>query len=120
MTVREVLDRVDAIKPSAFDDGVKLGWLNELEGEIQVQIHGVAPDAITVYRLPEDEGAQPLAPAPFDRVYHLTVAAMIDFANGEYDKYQNSMAMANSAYEDYARWYIRSHTRPGGRYITGY
>lgn len=120
MTVREAIDRVDAIKPNAFDDNAKLAWLNELEGDIQVQIHGLEPEDLTAYQLPANSAAALLVPAPFDRLYPLRLGAMVDFANGEYDKYQNSMAMANGAYQDYAAWYIRKHPKGGGRYFSNY
>lgn len=48
-----------------------------------------------------------LAGAPFDKLYRLYLAALIHFANGEYDRYQNSMALFNSACGEYIRWYSR-------------
>ena len=52
-------------------------------------------------------GVQMLAGAPFDRLYRLYLAALIHFANAEYDRYQNSMALYNSACGEYIRWYSR-------------
>ena len=52
-------------------------------------------------------GVQLLAGAPFDRIYRLYLAALIHFANAEYDRYQNSMALFNSACGEYIRWYSR-------------
>lgn len=51
-----------------------------------------------------DNGGEPLpVPPPYDRVYWLYLTAMLHFADGEYDRYQNSMALFNSAYGDYIR-----------------
>ena len=52
-------------------------------------------------------GVKLLAGAPFDKLYRLYLAALIHFANGEYDRYQNSMALYNSACGEYIRWYSR-------------
>ena len=52
-------------------------------------------------------GVQMLAGAPYDKLYRLYLAALIHFANAEYDRYQNSMALFNSACGEYIRWYSR-------------
>lgn len=66
---------------------------------------GDAPDAAA---LAYDGGGEALlAPPPFDRLYRLYLLAMIHFANGEYSRYQNSMALFNAAMGDFARWYAR-------------
>lgn len=52
-------------------------------------------------------GVTLLAGAPFDKLYRLYLMALIHFANGEYDRYQNSMALFNSACGEYIRWYSR-------------
>ena len=55
------------------------------------------------------EGVRMLSGDPFDKLYRLYLAALIHFANGEYDRYQNSMALFNSAWGEYIRWYSRVH-----------
>ena len=52
-------------------------------------------------------GVELLAGAPFDKLYRLYLTALIHFANAEYDRYQNGMALFNSAYGEYIRWYSR-------------
>ena len=126
----------DNLKPNAFALEQKLIWLNELEGKIQTLIHGIDPGpaappaseedeegmeepvspasadevrAFVQYALPEDEETQLLAPAPYDGLYWKHLCAMIDYVNGEYDKYAASQAVANAAYKDYAKWYIRTY-----------
>ena len=42
---------------------------------------------------------------PHDKLYAAYLTAMIDFANGEYNKYQNSMQLFNLAFGEFARWY---------------
>lgn len=51
---------------------------------------------------------------PHDKIYSDYLTAMIDYANGEYDKYQNTMQMFNAHWGEYARWYARNF-RPADR-----
>ena len=55
-----------------------------------------------------------LVPAPFDEVYLRWLEAQIDYANGEYDKYNNAILMYQTAYDGYANYYNRTHM-PVGR-----
>ena len=50
-----------------------------------------------------------LVPEPFDEIYPLWLEARIDYANGEYDKYNNSILMYNAAYDAYANYYNRNN-----------
>lgn len=51
---------------------------------------------------------------PHDKIYAAYLVAQIDFANGEYNKYQNTLAMFNGFWGEYCRWYAR-HFRPADR-----
>lgn len=120
MKLREVLDFVDKMKPgNPYDTATKIQWLNELEGDIQSHLLNTAPQEIIQYT-ESDMDATLLIPAPFDRVYWPWVAAMIDFANGEYSKYQNTLQLVNDAYDKYAKWFHRKfHEDTGGFLFIG-
>ncbi|MBR5329468.1 MAG: hypothetical protein IKV45_04600 [Firmicutes bacterium] len=45
-----------------------------------------------------------LAPAPFQKIYYTYLMAMMDFANGEFGKYQNTIQLFNSYLTCYSRW----------------
>lgn len=51
---------------------------------------------------------------PYDRLYYLYVIAMMDFANHEYDKYANDIAVYNSAFDDFAKWWQRTYGYTAG------
>lgn len=108
MKLKEAIDRIDDIKPNAFDNETKTGWLNEIEGKIQTEIYHVKPDEVIAYDFEADQFKRLLVDAPHDKLYPLYLAVMIDFANGEYDKHQNSLAMCNAAWDEYAKWYMRN------------
>jgi len=51
----------------------------------------------------EDLTQELLVRFPHDDIYEAWLLARIDLANGEYEKYQNAMAMYNELYEDFVR-----------------
>lgn len=103
-TLQEVIARVDEIKPNAFSDEIKVSWLNALEGRIVVDVFQLPrAEAIARHHTEEDLGQELLVKFPHDDIYEAWLAAKIDFANGEYEKYQNSMAMYNELYEDFVQ-----------------
>ena len=57
-----------------------------------------------------------LVPAPYDDVYIRWLEAQIDYANGEYGKYNNSMALYNTAYATYERYYNRTNMPLGRKF----
>lgn len=113
MTVRELLDYVDDVKPNAFTEGQKLLWLNELEARIQRDVF-LSGECIQ-YRLPEDKSCEPLLVPPHDAVYRHWLEAMIDYANGEYSKYQNTMQMFNAQWNSFVAWFAETY-RPADGY----
>lgn len=53
--------------------------------------------------------AQLLVGPPHSKIYGQYLIAAIDYANGEYDKYQNTMQMFNAFWGEYMRWYARNY-----------
>ena len=60
-----------------------------------------------------------LVPAPYDEVYLRWMEAQIDYHNGEYDKFNNSIVMYNTAFDNYQKCYIRTHkpVQTGRRFL---
>lgn len=110
MIAQDAINRVDRIKPNAFTDEDKLLWLDSLEGMIQAEIYLRCPEAIVRIESPEDGLS---APFPYDALYDLYLQAMIDFHNGEYDKYGTTYAMFNSKWEDFGVWYTTHYPTVG-------
>lgn len=110
-TIREIIARVDDMKPNAFDEKTKMAWIAELDGKIalNVMLMGIAEAAQLQYVHPNDLDSEPLVIFPHDSLYDLWLGAKIDFANGEYSKYQNSMEMFNAHYGDYVRWFASTY-----------
>lgn len=105
MTVKDAIAQADAIKPNAFDEETKTRWLNEAEGMVQTQVLLFAADEIISYDCARDADTEMLVQPPHDKLYPAYLAAMIDFANGEYNRYQNTMQMFNAHFSEFMRWF---------------
>lgn len=114
MTIQELFAYVDNIKPNVFDEQAKIVWLNEIEARVQEEILLRWRGERTLYRWPEDKDASPILDPPEDAVYRHWLEAQIDYANGEYNKYQATAARFNQAWSDFAaRFATRWHPADG-------
>lgn len=119
MTIYEVLAMVDEIQPNTFDEKVKMTWLSELDGRVFNDVvleyeHELVDDGegnmieptFTAY---DDENQELIIPDIYADVYRHWLFAQIAYSNGETERYSNSMLMFNSSYQDYTKWYRRTH-----------
>lgn len=113
-TLQGVLDIIDSIKPNAFSEEAKTAWINEIEGLVQTEVFLLAIEDVVQYTWPKDAAVTLLAKPPHDKIYWVYLSAMVDFANGEYDKYQNTMQMFNQFFGEYMRWYARTYNPADG------
>lgn len=121
MKLNEVIRMVDDIKPNAFGDEAKTAWINECEGMVQTQIMLIAPADIIQYEYDKDAETELLALPPHNKIYWAYLTAMVDFANGEYNKYQNTMQVFNAYFGEYMRWYARVYRPADGQMeVQGY
>ena len=107
MTIDKLIKLAKKLKPTPFDDEILLMWVNEIEGMVLSEIHLVTVTDIAPYELGEDESlptAELTAPYPYDKLYTQYLMAQIDYANGEYSKYQNTMQMFNAYYTEYVHY----------------
>ena len=123
-TIKEIIARVDEAKPNAFPVKLKMGWLSELDGKIaaDVMLMSIVEIRGLQYKHPEHLEAELLLTYPHESVYEHYLEAKIDYANGEYNKYQNSMEMFNAAYSNFVCWFAGTYDPAQGyrREGTGY
>lgn len=123
MTIMEAIYRIDELKPNTYSQPEKIKWLSSLdgvikseiidtherlEGEEEVVLEGYGEDAALTTNL--------LVPYPYDDIYLRWLEAQIDYSNGEYGKYNNSIAMYNTAYTAFAKYYNRTHMPKGTKF----
>lgn len=128
MRISDILAKVDELKPSQFDDNTKIDWLSELDGRIfntiiMTHIHELIKQTIVDEETGEEKVIE-VEPTftPYSSedeelilddihadVYRHWLYAMMDYANGETERYQNSMIMFNSKFQEYRDWYNSTH-----------
>ena len=111
MTATVLFERLRKLKPvpAEIDDTILLDWLNQVEGQILHEIFLLALSEITPYSATPTKALA--APYPYDGIYLLWMEAQVDFANGEYERYTNTMQRYNAAWNDLAR-HIAKCIRP--------
>ena len=98
MKISEAITMLDRQKVNTFDTEEKLGWINELEWRIKREIIDTHEQGelypFDGYAGEESLEQQLLAPAPWDMVYVRWMEAMIDYRNGESERYENSRILS--------------------------
>jgi hypothetical protein len=118
MTIMDALYRIDEVKPNGYSQPEKIKWLSSLDGIIKSEIidtheDGEIYDGFEGYGEYADLSMELLVPAPYDDIYLRWLEAQIDYSNGEYGKYNNSISMYNTAYSAFANYYNRTHMPKG-------
>lgn len=113
VTIGQILDSIDKMYPNNFDAATKIAWLSELDGKVHLEIlkthEGDVPE-FSGYDYETDLDTQLLIPSPFaSGVYTRYLEMMIDQEYKEIDRYNQSAALYNSAYLEFANWYNRTH-----------
>ena len=113
MTIMEAINHIDAVKPNSYSQVEKIKWLSTLDGTVKCEIidthEGGEEVTFNGYDSKTPLTQKLLIPHPHDDVYIKWLEAQIDYANGEYGKYNNSMAVFNTTYTAFANHYNRTH-----------
>lgn len=113
MTIMGAINHIDSIKPNGYSQTDKIRWLSTLDGLVKVEIIDTHEGGEDVTFKGYDENTaltqELLIPHPYDEVYIRWLEAQIDYANGEYGKYNNSITMHNAAYSAFERYYNKTH-----------
>lgn len=112
MTIMEAINQIDGLKANTYSVADKVTWLSRLDGMIKqdvIDTHECGERIVFVPYTTDDVDDELLVDAPHDEMYIRWLEAQIDYANGEYSKYNNSITMFNTAYNAYQNWYNRHH-----------
>lgn len=118
MTIQDAIVMIDNLKPNAYTEADKIGWLDRLDRTVMEEVimthEGYEEyDDFDGYDADTDRTTVLLAGPPHDEIYLRYLEAQIDYADGELERYQNSFTMFNSAYRDFQNAYNRAH-KPRG------
>ena len=117
MKIIEAITKTDDLKHNTYSLSDKVAWLSRMDSNVKrliIDTHEGSEDVtFTGYDSETDLDTEMLVPAPFDEIYLRWLEAQIDYTNGEYDKYNNSILMYQAAYDSYANYYNRNHMPKG-------
>ena len=82
MTVKNIINHIDKIKPNTFDFEAKLMWLSEVDGRVQIEILKSDADGVS---LPSNENDTLLIPDAYAEAYVYYILAMMDFICGDFE-----------------------------------
>ena len=109
MTIKELFDYVDEIRPNSLGNATKMVWVNEIEGAVQTEIMGAYPDETLQYNVERDMDTQLLVKAPHAKLYAWYLIAMIELVSMGDSAYENSHRIFRKFWNEYAWWYLRTH-----------
>jgi hypothetical protein len=117
MKLMEAIARIDELKHNTYTREDKLRWLSNLDGMVKHQVldthAGGEGVSFTGYNENTPSDTVLLVPAPYDELYLWWLSAQIDFYNGEFARYNNSIALFNTGYSVYKELYHRNNTPLG-------
>lgn len=114
MTLSQVISFVDAIEPNAYTNDQKTAWVSECEGMAYTEVFLLSPYEFHPLAYAADAGTELAVMPPHDKIYPMYLQAKIHFANGEYDRYSNAMALFNAAWGEFVRWFARVYSPADG------
>lgn len=111
MTIGEIIAHVDELKPNLYQKHMKIKWLSDVEGNVIREILNIheREEGSIDFKGYETEETELLVPEPYTDLYVYYLMAQIDFAQAEYDRYNNATIRFNEAYDRFRRWYNQKH-----------
>ena len=120
MTLIEAINRIDILKPNTYGQAEKVKWLSTLDGIIKAEIIDTHEGAEGITFKGYDDNTLLttvlLVPAPYDDIYIRWLDSQIDYANGEFNRYNNSLQTYNDAYSLFEMYYNRTHMPKGKKF----
>ena len=120
MTIMGAISHIDEVKPNGYSQIDKIRWLSTLDGIVKAEIIDTHEGGKDVPFKGYDEQTpltqEMLVPYPYDDLYIRWLESQIDYANGEYNKYNNSITVYNKAFADFERAYNRTHMPIGTKF----
>jgi len=114
MTIKEVVDVVDSVKPNQYGIEDKVRWLSFLDAIIindVIKTHEGYEGQYEDFKgySPDEANVSLIVEAPYDVLYEAYIKMKIDEENGETARYNNSATMFNSYMETYKKHYNKHH-----------
>lgn len=113
MTIGKAIMRINTLKPNTYTDHEKIDWLSSLDSMVKrtvIDTHEDGEDVVfNGYDTSTPAETVLLIPEPYDECYINWLESKIDYFNGEYAHYNNSVLRYNEMFRAYANDYNRHH-----------
>ena len=120
MTILEAIHRVDGLRHNTFSQEEKIGWLAQVDALVTEELIRTHEDLVgKTFRVYDGETPleqELLVPPPYDELYLHYMAAMMDYHNAEFDRYNHSMGLYQSVMTAFTNFYNRTHRPLGQRF----
>lgn len=115
MKIIEAINQIDALKHNTYKQREKVAWLSNLDHLVADMMNAHEGEEIVFegYTVEKSLETDLLIPDSHSDVYMKWLEAQIDYNNGEYGKYNNVMLAYNSEWQEFERWYNRTHMPKG-------
>ena len=127
MTIAQVIDHVDRLKPNPFSTSQKIEWISQLDRTVWEEViktHDRPPAFASVETFDgyseEDLDEEPLIGQPYgDDCYYYWLQAMIDKTNGEIERYNQNITMFGTVYNQFTGMYNKRYMplQPAPRFL---
>ncbi len=104
MTVKEIIEYTDKVRPNDFEQQIKLNWINQVEGTVQAEIMKIPLDKIR--RIISNTDTLSVA-HPYCEIYSLYVISMVHLFTGNTEGYESFSKAYNDAMKRYAKYVAR-------------
>ena len=113
MKILEAITRLDELQPNSFTAEEKMRWLEQLDQELWrevVQTHEGGSDIPEPdYNQEAAEELELLVKKPYDSIYLHWMQSKIDYALGEFGRFNNSNAAFEADRMAWRLWYHRNN-----------
>lgn len=109
MTAAQAIAAFDNEYENDIPQSVKLSWLWQLDGIIYNDLIITHEDAPERQTDEQDGSRELLVPSPYDEIYFWYLRSRAHMQIGEIELYNNALALYSAGYEQYARFYNRTH-----------
>lgn len=110
MTVKQLLDWADSVRPNQLKKTVKVGFISDIESRILTDVFHQSMAGFVPYDEYSDDEVL-LADDPFSRLYQWYLAAMISAAAGNNQVFQYDMSLFQQYWKEYTAYFVREHGR---------
>ena len=113
MTIQEAITRLDGLNHNTYTDTEKRSWLTILDQRLRREVLDICEDApggpLPKYTPDTPGDTVLLAEPPYDDMYLWYMVSLMDFLNGEIERYNNSSKLFQNIWDEHQRFYLRSH-----------